>query len=67
MELDGPDVVEVSQEGEEAPLELVVPNLDLVVVSSTADQRVNAVEVNPTYRTLVLFEPIDYGTDAVVP
>ena len=32
VELDGADVVEVSEESEEAPVELVVPDLNLVIV-----------------------------------
>jgi len=32
VELDGADVVEMSEESEEAPVELVVPDLNLVIV-----------------------------------
>jgi len=43
VELDGADVIKVSEESEEAPMELVVPHLDLVIV--TCEIRVSEVGI----------------------
>lgn len=43
VELDGADVIKVSEESEEAPVELVVPDLNLVIV--TCEIRVSEVGI----------------------
>ena len=48
VELDRADVVQVPQQGEQAAAQLVVPNLDLVVVSPTAEQGLCRMEIDAT-------------------
>lgn len=67
MEGDCPNVVQVPQQREETPPQLIVPHFDLVVVSAGHKQRLRAVEVNPTHGTIVLVEAIDQRSHAVVP
>lgn len=55
VELHRANVVQVAQEGKEAPPCLEIPNLDLVVVASRAKKRLALVEVDSANRTLVLF------------
>jgi hypothetical protein len=51
VEFDGPDIVQVTSECEEALLGLVVPNLDSVVITSTDEHWLGFVEINSSYRT----------------
>jgi hypothetical protein len=67
MELDGPNVIEVSQKSEKAPAELVVPHLDLVVVAPRDQQRLGVVKVDASDGPIVLLEPVNDRPNAVVP
>mmetsp|Transcript_11249 Transcript_11249/g.32344 ORF Transcript_11249/g.32344 Transcript_11249/m.32344 type:complete len:424 (-) Transcript_11249:228-1499(-) len=67
MELDGADVIQVAQQCEEAASELVIPDLDLVVITSGHDERLLQVEIHTAHGTIVLLETIDDGSDAVIP
>jgi hypothetical protein len=44
MELDCADVVKVAMEREEAAVRLVVPHLDLVIITCNAKQRAKALD-----------------------
>ena len=67
VELDGPDVVQVPHQGEEALALLVVPDLDLVVVAARHKQRLRLVKLHPADRALVFVKPVEQGPHAVVP
>merc|ERR1719348_2118318 len=54
VEEGGADVVQVAQQGEDAPALLVVPHLDLVVVTPAHEQRLLLVKVNPSHGPVML-------------
>ena len=57
----------MTEEGEEAAAEFVIPYFDLVVVSACADEGLEEVEVYATDWAIVFFESVDYCSYAVVP
>lgn len=67
MEHSGPDVIEMTQQGEDASTLLVVPNLDLVIVAPGNEQRLLIVETYATYRSVVLVEFVEQGAHTIVP
>jgi hypothetical protein len=67
VEEDGPYVVEMPVESEQASSSLIRPDFDFVVVSSRHKQRLRLVEIDPTNRPIVLLESIDQGSHAIVP
>ena len=67
VKLDGADVVQVAEEGEEAATELVVPDFDFVVISAGDDEGLVEVKVHAADGTIVFLETIDDGAHAVVP
>lgn len=50
VELNSTDVVEMAKEGEHTASALVVPHLDLVVISTTHEQGLSVVEANASDR-----------------
>lgn len=56
---DSPNVVQVPGEGEKALPRFVIPDPDLVVVTSRNEERLRVVEVYSTYWTIMLFEPVE--------
>lgn len=67
VEEDGPDIVQVAVQSEQAPPALVGPDLDFVVVTSRYEEGLRRVEVNGSDRTVVFFESINQGSHPVVP
>ena len=67
VKLDGSDVVQVPQQGEQATAEFVIPNFDFVVIAAGDDQWFEEVEVDTADGSVVFFEAVDYGAYAVVP
>jgi hypothetical protein len=67
MKLNSSNVIQVTQEGEETTTELVVPHLDLVVVSTRHDERLVEMKVHTAYRAIVFLEAINDSSHAVVP
>lgn len=67
MELDRADVVKVPMECEEAAMCLVVPHLNLVIVTSRDEERLGLVEVNAADGAVVLVEAVEERAHAVVP
>jgi hypothetical protein len=57
----------MSQQGKEAPSELVIPHLDLVVVAPGNQQRLCVVKVDASNGPVVLLETVNDRPDAVVP
>ena len=56
MELDGADEIQVTQEGEQAATELVIPQFNFVIVTAGHDEGLNEVKVHSTDLPVVLFE-----------
>lgn len=52
----GSDVVQVAEEGEDAPTLLEVPHLDLEVIATGDEKRLLAVETDSSYRSIVFVE-----------
>ncbi len=67
VEEHGPDVVEMTVQGEKTPSSLIRPDLDLVVVAAGGKEGLGFVEVHRTNRTIMFFETIDQSTHTVVP
>jgi hypothetical protein len=67
MKLDGTNVIEMSQQSKEASAQLVVPNFDLVIVSSADNERLVQVKIHSTDRTVVLFKAINHCAYTIVP
>ncbi len=67
VELDGADVIQMTEEGEEAPAELVVPDFDFVIVSSCGYEWFGEVEVDAADGTVVFFKTVNDCSYAVVP
>lgn len=67
MELHRANVVQMTQQGEQATTQLVVPHLDLVVVTSGHEEGLRFVEVNSTHGAIVLVKSIDKRAHAIVP
>jgi len=58
MELHGANVVKVTQQGKEAPPELVVPHFDLVVITAGNNEWLNFVKVDSSHRPIMLVESL---------
>ena len=67
MKLDRSDVIQVTQEGKETAAQFVVPDLDLVVISTRYNQGVGQVKINATDGSVVLFKSINDSADAIIP
>ena len=57
----------MTEQSEQTTPELVVPDLDLVVISSRHDERFLQMKVDSPNRTFVLLEPINDGSHTVIP
>jgi hypothetical protein len=58
MEKNSPDIVHVSVERDDAPLDLVIPDFDLEVVAAGNKQGLGKMEIDASDRPLVLVESI---------
>lgn len=67
VEEDCTDVVQMAVQGEEAASSLIGPDLDLVVIAAGHEEWLCFVEVDAADRTVMLFEPVDQSSHAVVP
>ena len=56
MELHGTNVVQVAHQREQAAAQLVIPDLDLVVITARHKQRLRGMKVDATNWTLMLLE-----------
>lgn len=56
MKLYGSDVIQMSQQSEQASSQFVVPNFDFVVIASRNDQWLSAMEVDSSNRSIMFFE-----------
>jgi hypothetical protein len=61
------NVVQMAVEGEETAPSGEGPDFDLVVVSSGYEERLGAMEIYASHRSIMLFEPVDQGAHAVIP
>jgi len=55
MKVSGSNIVEMSIEGKETASSLVIPDLDLVIVTTADEQRLRWVEVYPSYWSFMFF------------
>ena len=67
MELYGANIVQMSQQSEQASPELVVPHFDFVVITARHDQRLRAMEINTANRSIMLFKFVEHGSHSIVP
>ena len=67
MEENGPDIVQMAIEGEETSSRLMRPDLDLVIVSSRHKERLSLVEVDSSYRAIMLLKTIDQSAHTIIP
>lgn len=67
VEKDGPDVIQMSVESEEASSCLIRPDLDFVVVTTGNEERLCLMEVNATHWSIVFFESVYECPHSVVP
>ncbi|GAT24524.1 phospholipid-transporting ATPase [Aspergillus luchuensis] len=67
MEEYRPYVVQMAIQCEHATTSLVVPDLDLVVVTSGNEEGLCRVEVNATNGAIMFFEAINESSHAVIP
>ena len=67
MEHRGSDVVKMTQEGEDTSPLFIVPDLDLVVITSRHKQRLLLVEVHPTHRSIMFIKLVQESAHSVVP
>ena len=67
VEEDGTDVVEMAVKCKETFACLVVPDFDLVVVTTTDQERLGRVEADASNRAIVLLKSVVDGTGLVVP
>jgi hypothetical protein len=67
MEFHRPDVIQVPQQREKAPSELVIPNLDLVIVAAGDDKGLMEVKIHASDGAIVFFESVYDRAYAVVP
>lgn len=67
MEENRAHIIQVAVQCEETPPGLVVPDLDLVVITAGHEQGLRRVEVNASDRTIMFFESIDECSHAVIP
>ena len=49
VELDGADVIEMAEKGEKTTTQLVVPHLDLVIVTSRNEERLRLMETHSSH------------------
>jgi methyl coenzyme M reductase subunit C-like uncharacterized protein (methanogenesis marker protein 7) len=54
----GPYVVQMTQQSKETFLLLIIPHFDFVIVTAGDEERLVAMEVNPSYRTIMLVKPL---------
>ena len=66
MELNGPDVFHVPLQREHALLDLIVPHLDEVIVSTTHEHGLRLVEVHAADRPIVILEFLEKALRPVV-
>jgi len=67
MELYCADVVQVAKKGEEATPQLVVPYLNLIVITSRDEQRLRLVEVDATDRAFMLIKAVNECAHPIIP
>jgi len=67
VELHSANVIKVPMKCEEAALSLVVPDLNLIIITSGHEERLRGVEVDASDGPVVLVEAVEEGAHAVVP
>mmetsp|Transcript_4441 Transcript_4441/g.16200 ORF Transcript_4441/g.16200 Transcript_4441/m.16200 type:complete len:212 (+) Transcript_4441:5152-5787(+) len=68
VELNSPDVVKMPQQVRlQASSELVIPDLDLVIITTRYKKWLRLMEIHPTHWPLVLFKAIKEGSHTIIP
>lgn len=67
MEHSGSDVVQVTEQGEDAPSLLVVPHFDFVIIAAGNEQRLLIVKTYTPNGPVVLVELVEQGAHTIVP
>jgi hypothetical protein len=67
MELHSANVVKVPMKCEETAVCLIIPDLNLIIITSGDEERLGGVEVDAADRPVVLVEAVEEGAHAVVP
>ena len=66
VEMDSPDVVHMAFKNKETFLFLVIPDSDLLIITSRAKERLGLMEVYSSNRPFVLVEFVNQDPDSVV-
>jgi len=67
MEERGANIVQVPKQREKTAPELVIPHLNLIVISSRDKQWLLLMEVNASYWTIMFIKLVNKGTHPIVP
>jgi hypothetical protein len=67
VKLDSSDVIQMSKKSKQTPMQLVVPDLDFVIISSRYEERLRIVKMYTANRSIVLVEAIDESSHPEVP
>jgi hypothetical protein len=60
-------IIQVTVQCEQAPPSLVVPDLNLVIITSGHKQGLGRVEINASDRAIMFFESVNESSHTVVP
>eukprot|EP00117_Sycon_ciliatum_P042067 scpid19236/ scgid30660/ len=60
-------IIQMTEESEQASLHFVIPDLDLVIVSSGNKQWLVAVKINSTNRSVMLIKPLNQCAHTIIP
>ena len=66
MEKHGPNIIHMSIQRDYTPFELIVPDLDLKIISARNKQRLGQMEIDASDRALVFVEGLQQSAQAVV-
>jgi hypothetical protein len=67
MKLDSSNVIQVTQKGKETPSKFVVPHFNFVIITAGTQHGLSEMEIHTSYWTIVLFESINYRSNAIIP
>ena len=66
VEFYSPDIVQVTSECEHAFLRLVVPDFNLMIITTTDEHGLRLMEEGSSYRAIMLFKLVQKGLSSIV-
>jgi hypothetical protein len=67
MKEDSPNIVQMSCQGKQTPLRVVIPNFDLIIVTTGYEHRLSLVKVDTANGAIMFLESINQCSHSVVP